>query len=154
MIPSPRPWYREPYVWLLISFPLLAVLGSLLTITLAIESDDGLVSDDYYREGLAINEVLDRDLAARRLGLHAALEVNPAAGRAAVLLEADSGFVLPPTVQATFMSATRAGLDQQVTLVRDGAGVYRGELAPLARGRWHVQLAAGDWRLLLHTTVD
>ena len=34
------PWYREPYVWLLISIPAAAVLAGLITLALAIASDD------------------------------------------------------------------------------------------------------------------
>jgi hypothetical protein len=46
MTPSRSPpnpstlWYREPYVWLLISIPAAAVLAALITLALAIPSDD------------------------------------------------------------------------------------------------------------------
>jgi len=33
-------WYREPYVWLLISIPAAAVLAGLITLALALASDD------------------------------------------------------------------------------------------------------------------
>jgi hypothetical protein len=39
--PNPStPWHREPYVWLLISIPAAAVLAGLITLALAIASDD------------------------------------------------------------------------------------------------------------------
>lgn len=41
--PPPKPstrWYREPYVWLLILIPAAAVLAGLITLALAIASDD------------------------------------------------------------------------------------------------------------------
>jgi hypothetical protein len=39
--PNPStPWYWEPYVWLLISIPAAAVLAALITLALAIPSDD------------------------------------------------------------------------------------------------------------------
>ncbi len=40
-LPHPsRPWYREPYVWLLIAIPAAAVLTGLITLAFAIASDD------------------------------------------------------------------------------------------------------------------
>ena len=59
-----RPWYREPFVWLLIAIPLTAVIVGFVGLALAIRSDDGMVEDDYYRQGMAINRMLDRDKAA------------------------------------------------------------------------------------------
>jgi len=38
-------WYRNPWVWLLIAIPALTVLGSGITIYLAIAHPDALVSD-------------------------------------------------------------------------------------------------------------
>lgn len=143
-----RPWYREPYVWLVIAFPLSAVLGSAVTIGLAIASSDGLVVDDYYRRGLAINQVLTRDRAAERLGLRADMDLNLAAGRIEIALGADPGFTYPQRVAVLFSHATRSGYDRRLDLERDVDGVYRGALAPLAAGRWYVQIAAGDWRLV------
>ena len=71
-----KPWYREPFVWLVILFPASAVIGGMITISLAISSDDGLVVDDYYKRGLEINRTLERDKAAARHGIQATLGFN------------------------------------------------------------------------------
>ena len=42
-----RPWYREPWVWVLIAFPLLAVVGCAITIWLALSHPDYLVVDEH-----------------------------------------------------------------------------------------------------------
>jgi hypothetical protein len=39
-----RPWYREPMVWLVIGIPLAAVIGGLVTLGLAIQGGDALVT--------------------------------------------------------------------------------------------------------------
>ena len=44
--------------------PAVAVVCGAVMLWLAITSYDGLVSDDYYKEGLAINQVLRRDKRA------------------------------------------------------------------------------------------
>src|SRR4051812_31343236 len=43
-----RPWYREPWPWLLMSGPAIVVVAGCLTAGIAWKSDDGLVADDYY----------------------------------------------------------------------------------------------------------
>ena len=51
--------------------PAVAVVSGALMLWLAITSYDGLVSDDYYKQGLAINQVLRRDKRASELGYQA-----------------------------------------------------------------------------------
>jgi len=41
-----RPWYREPWVWVLIAFPLIAVVGCAITLWLALSHPDYLVVDE------------------------------------------------------------------------------------------------------------
>lgn len=38
--PPPRPWFREPLVWMVIGGPLLVVIASIVTVTLAIQNPD------------------------------------------------------------------------------------------------------------------
>ncbi len=54
-----RPWHRQFWPWVLIAIPATTVVACAVMITLAIVTDDGLVSDDYYREGLAINKKIE-----------------------------------------------------------------------------------------------
>ncbi len=75
---SINPWYREPFVWLLIAFPLTAVVAGFITLGLAISSDDGVVEDDYYLRGKEINRVLARDQAAATRGLQGRVELDDA----------------------------------------------------------------------------
>ena len=61
---SALPWYREPWPWLLMAGPALVVVAGLTTAWIAVTHEDGLVADDYYKRGLAINQELRRDSAA------------------------------------------------------------------------------------------
>lgn len=36
----PRPWFREPMVWMVIGGPLVVVVASIVTVTLAIQNPD------------------------------------------------------------------------------------------------------------------
>ena len=53
-----KSWYREPWPWLLMMGPAIVIVAGFYTLWLAIQSNDGLVADDYYKRGLAINQTL------------------------------------------------------------------------------------------------
>ena len=55
-ISTVRPWWKEPYVWLVIAGPLSAVLACVVTAVYIMQGPDALVSDDAYREGMAISQ--------------------------------------------------------------------------------------------------
>jgi len=71
-------WYREPIMWLVIAFPLTAVIVGFVSLALAIRSDDGMVEDDYYKQGMTINRMLDRDKAAAAGDLTGTVELDAA----------------------------------------------------------------------------
>ncbi len=134
---------REPYVWLLVLFPALSVVGGVVMLVLAVATFDGLVVDDYYHQGKVINRVLDRDRAAAARALRAQIAFTDQALEAR--LDGDSA--MPERLALMLIYATRAGLDREVVMVRTGDGRYRAPLTPLRAGRWHLQLQAADWRL-------
>jgi hypothetical protein len=140
-------WYREPFVWMLILIPLAAVVGGVTTLVLAIQSDDGLVVDDYYWRGKEINRVLSRDRAAAIKAINAELSFDFSRGIVRVELRARDGVNLPDTVHFALLHATRAGLDRALELNRTPEGSYHGLLPVLASGRWYLQIEAEDWRL-------
>ena len=141
-----RPWYAEPWVWLLITFPLVAVIGGMITIYLAVSTSDGLVVDDYYKRGKAINVDLARDRAAARYGLQAQIDIDLRNNRVQLRLLAPAGRH-PNAVQLSLLHPTRAGHDQVLQLQRAADGGYSGGLDELTRGNWYLQLEADDWRL-------
>jgi hypothetical protein len=141
-----RPWYREPWVWLMIALPASAVIGGMITIYLAIVSSDGLVEDDYYKRGKTINLELARDQVAAHQELQAILGMNSQTGQVTVRLESRD-HVHPERVSLLLLHPTRAGKDQRIQLEPDGNGVYIGTARPIESANWHVQLETDDWRL-------
>ena len=138
-----KPWYREPWPWILMSGPAAVVVAGSATMWIAFASADGLVADDYYRQGLAINRVLAREEAARKLGI--AAEMSVASNKVHLTLRGES----PDVVFVRFAHATRAGHDVRLRLVRSSTGAYEAELPPLPPGHWHVTIddALGRWRV-------
>jgi hypothetical protein len=58
-------WHRQLWPWMLIAPPLVSVIGGIALVWVAIATDDGLVTPDYYRQGITINERLTREQAAK-----------------------------------------------------------------------------------------
>ncbi len=143
-----EPWYRVPFVWLVVILPLTAVVASFITLALAIRSDTGLVDDDYYKDGMEINRVLDRDRAAAALGLESTLDIDDAHHELRLRLSARRHETLPQNVELKLMHATRAGFDKILILPRRADGTYRAPLPAFVPGHWDVQLSAQDWRLV------
>ncbi len=143
-------WYKEPLVWLIIAFPTLAVIGGVITIVLAVGSDDGVVVDDYYRRGLAINRELARDRLAKAYGLSADLSIQKkqATDTIEVRLQANAAFTYPRVLSLSFFHATRPGFDQTTVLVYRGAGLYTGDIDELIPGKWNIEFGNQHWRVV------
>jgi hypothetical protein len=140
------PWYREPWVWLMIAFPLSAVIGGMITIYLAVSTSDGLVVDDYYKRGKAINMVLARDEAAARYQLRAIIDLDLRDNLMELQLQSTAE-TLPKVLTFSVLHPTRPGHDQVIVLRHAGDGMYYGDIDEIARGKWYLQLEADDWRL-------
>ncbi|MFO8023526.1 FixH family protein [Thiohalophilus sp.] len=146
----PSPWYRQFWPWFLIALPATAVIASIATLIIAIKNPDGLVVDDYYKQGMAINQTLARDRHARFLGLHAGGEVGPG-GEVQLILQGKQ----PQPAQRLRLSLlhpTRADQDQVIVLELSDTSParFQGEFEiPPDVGQWHVQLEpeGGHWRL-------
>ncbi len=139
-------WYRQGWPWFLIALPAIAVIAGIATLVIAIRSWDGLVVDDYYKEGNAIVQTIERTTHARELGLSALVQVR--SERLRVQLTARDRADLPSGLIVTISHPTRTGLDQVLTLSGKD-GVYEGDMKTLAAGRWLFQLEDESrvWRM-------
>lgn len=137
------PWYRQRWPWLLIAGPATVVVAGAVTVWLAIRSDDGLVADDYYKQGLGINRQLARDQAAHDLSLAGELRLLPGAVR--VTLRATSA--LPDRITVRFAHHSRASEDRVVHPARNPEGVWEAPLGELPAGRWRAIVETAQWRV-------
>jgi hypothetical protein len=126
--------------------PVAAVILGILLLRAATLEPDGLVVADYYKEGRAINEVLERERFAAQLGLAGELVRD---GEHFLLRM--EGTPLPPApLTLRLLHPTRANKDAEVRLTHDPReGTWQGTLASLPTARWHVHLEPEDrsWRL-------
>jgi hypothetical protein len=143
-----KPWFREPWPWILAAGPAIVVVAGITTAWIAIKSNDGLVTEDYYKKGLAVGHTLAQSDRATKVGLQAGVRVST--DTLTVRLAAtDTTFVLPPTLVVTVSHPTRAGLDQTRILARSG-DTYAGEYRLPASGHWLVMMEdeSKTWRLM------
>ena len=54
-----KPWYKEPWPWFFIAPIATSVCVGMFMLRMSIVTSDGLVSDDYYKEGRAYNKTLN-----------------------------------------------------------------------------------------------
>ena len=142
------PWYREPWPWGLMSGPFIVIVAGLFTAYLAVVSNDGLVTEEYYKRGLAVNLTIAQSTVAQKYGLTVGMRL--AAERMTVVLDAqDKNFVLPAKLLVTISHPTRAGTDQARTMTLIN-GSYEAAFRLPAAGHWLVQVSdeAQSWRLL------
>ncbi len=142
------PWYRYPFVWFALSIPLSAVIAGIGMIYLAVSTDDGLVADDYYKKGLAINRSIKRERFAADMGISADFEYDSELQR--VLLQLNRGQLAdyPQTLIFNLQHATRAEHDVQLELMHGMDNQYVGLLKKqLPAGVWHAELITEEWRI-------
>ncbi len=143
-----KPWYRHFWVWFVIAIPLAAMAMGFTTLYYAVSTSDGLVVDDYYQQGLAINRTLDRDRKAAALGLVARVSIHAGApGQIQVSLDG----VQPEVLRIRLLHPTLAHRDVEVLARRNEHGVYGASIPALVPGFWHVLLepeTAPEWRLV------
>lgn len=142
-----QPWYKERWPWFLMAGPAIVIVAGFITLWLAVESNDGLVTDDYYKQGLAVNQRMHRDQQAAGLGLHA--DLMRADLNVRLILGADRAATIPEVIVLKLAHPTRSGQDQAVQMQAEGAGFYSGKLSADISGRWLVSIEdpAGQWRL-------
>ena len=61
---APAPWWKFGHVWLIIAGPALVVVAGFVTLYLALRFPDPVITEDYYRKGLDINQTLTNPAAS------------------------------------------------------------------------------------------
>lgn len=141
---------RELWPWLLAAGPFLVVIASLSSAWIAVRSDDGVVAQDYYKQGLLINERLKHAAAdpQRRLGA----TITFAAG-GEVRAQVEGLDIAPQRLRLTLAHPHAGTRPEVITLARAADGDYRGALTETIPGRWVLTLEVDGWQLPTTTGV-
>ena len=140
-----NPWYKQPWLWFVLSVPIASVILSSIMITVAVVGRDSLVSDNYYKDGIAINQTIEQDKLAINLGITPVVTLNE--GIALVRIEADK---MPSQAFLTLklLHPTDSDKDVIVKLLPTANG-FIGDIPPLINGRRYLDLYGYDnsWRI-------
>ncbi|MAZ70896.1 FixH family protein [Porticoccus sp.] len=143
------PWYRQFWPWFLIALPGSVVIASLVTVYIAFSGADSLVVDNYYRDGLAINQVLEQDRRAEALGLSAELRLDATSGELFVTI--DTVHPLPEQLALLLFHPTDSKRDREMLLTEITGGHYRTDLNQPLLSRYYLRVLPEpdrDWRLV------
>ena len=134
--------------------PASAVIAGSITIWIAVTYSDSLVADDYYKEGRAINQRLEKDAQATTLGVTLKAELPRSAGTGQniyVNFSANPGVSAPEAIRLRLSHPTIDRMDILATLlpVPGSSHRYSTTLPEISAGRWYVQLedSASQWRV-------
>lgn len=144
--PLQKPWYKHPYLWLVIGIPALAVFFSLQFVWIAVKHRDAEVRDDWYEDGKTVNLSIARDEQALVLGVSAAIRFDEVTGEILVTLSSRRP-IEAPTLTLHLVHSTKAEQDQHLVLQRLMGNDYRGQLDKPASGTFQIELDGKTWRL-------
>lgn len=139
------PWYKQFWPWFLIILPSCAVLASINLLYIAIDNQDSLVSEDYYKDGKRINIDLRKIRVAKQLGLqfHLALTDNE------LVVTQHGGEKYLAALNIEFFHPTIQSRDFKLQVTASGDQRYRVSLPDNIQGSWEVRIDSFDhqWRI-------
>lgn len=117
------PWYKEPWMFLVMGVPIAAILWGVVIVTLAVNGKDSLVSDSYYKDGMAYTENREFRNKAKRLQLTATVAYNDGEINATVAGYLDD---YPTFLRIQLIHPTLETEDETVMLQKTADGRYLG----------------------------
>lgn len=147
-ITDASPWYRVSWVWFLLFVPFTAVLFGIVMIVSANYQRDDLVVDNYYKEGMGINQLLQLDENAAAAGATVTLQNVTLEGAVFKVMQGSEQLSL----SVFHVSDQSRDLAVSLEFVSDGIyTVTSRELAALLKesGVWYLEVndPVNQWRL-------
>jgi len=130
------PWYKQFWPWFLILLPFSVVVASVITFFIAQNNAPALVSDNYYKEGLAINSNKELERRAKELGLSASISTNSTA----LTVHLDGIDPSIKTLQLNLRHSTISQHDKSLTLNKIADGIYQSPFILPKAGKWYISI--------------
>jgi len=136
------PWYRQFWFWFIFGPLIFIIIFCGFTVSMAYHYSDDVVTDNYYKSGLMINQTLKQDETAASLHLQAHVKFDQTTGEVVVSL---TGQHASPKALLLFLdNPVKSSKDQNVVLTEVSMGQYRGELKAPAEFSWYLALVPTD----------
>jgi len=138
------PWYKQFWPCFIIAIPLTSVIVGVIQISFALNSPNDLVKENYYKEGLGINKVLDKRQMAKDLKIEAMVTIDNLTGE--VLLSTKN--TQDQTLLLNFINSAVAKKDFELSMTRISENQYRGQLVKTLAGIWNLHLESdAGWQI-------
>ena len=120
------------------------MLVAVVQVSYALNSPNDMVVDNYYKEGLGINTVLDKRNLATELNISASIVVDNTTGE--VILTTKNA--QEPVLSLNFYNSAISNKDFTLELSRIADNQYRGNLDKSISGIWNLYLeSAIGWQI-------
>lgn len=140
------PWYKQFWPWFIIFIPAATVFFCINLLFIALDTQDSVVIDDYYKEGKAINMKLSKieEAKNRNISLSVKTQNNE------MLLQFVSGKpeqTIP--LKASFYHPTLKDKDFDVNFTANASGDYLAALPDQISGKWRLTILPFDesWKI-------
>lgn len=90
------PWYRQFWFWFVFGPLIFIIVMCIIFVSIAFNYSDDVVTDNYYKTGVMINQKLEQDHRAEALGLSANVKFDQMTGEVNISLKGNQA--LPPNL--------------------------------------------------------
>jgi len=144
-ISSNKPWYKEPWLWFVLSVPIASVILSSIMVSVAVIGQDSLVSDNYYKDGMGINQTIEQDRLAVQLNIVPIITIQDKT--AIISIKSDK---MPTQAFLTLKLVHPTTSDKDITIrLLPTENGFIGDLPNVVEGRRYLDLYGFDdsWRI-------
>jgi hypothetical protein len=153
------PWYLHSWPWFIVILLGVSVIGSLVTVGIALNGRDPEVSGDRVEDAKSVRRSNELEARAAALGIGAEISLHEGGELVVVDLWGDNDISVPQ-MDLSFTHPTLEDRDRNVHLRRDVDGRYRGSMERPIAGRYDLLLEPIDgpgrtsaWKLVGRRTI-
>ncbi len=146
---KPTAWYKQFWPWFIIFFPASAVVAGLITVAIAFKHGDSLVKDNWYKDGKAINQQLDKQKRAKALGINAQINLDRDKKHLLLTLSNIDG-LKTNTVNVLLAHPTQPEKDREYQAFYTPQGQFVIQLPTIPTGYYHLTInpKSTKWQLM------
>ncbi|HFB67195.1 MAG TPA: hypothetical protein ENJ60_16790 [Aeromonadales bacterium] len=149
--PDIRPWFKEPWLWLVILLPVSAVVAGISTVIIANNNAVEMVNDDYYKLGLAINRNIDAVTKAKSLDIKGRLFFSP--DKIQLHLQSN-GDEITDQILLDLIHPTEKRLDKHFKMKSLGHGVFSIENSIPVSGRRYIRITSVENQWVIKSEIN
>ena len=132
------PWYRQFWFWFVFGPLIFIIVLCGFTVSIAFHYADDVVTDNYYKSGLMINQTFKQDEKAEDLNLEAIVKFDRVTGEILITLKGNHSS--PKNISLFLDNPVKLKKDQVILLSEVSAGEYRGELKTAVDYSWYLAI--------------